>query len=71
MIITEHVHSFVLVFVLYYLVTQHALHLHFVFVDGIMHHAFGMLQSRENLSPVLWPFGAAVLHDQQSPPGKF
>lgn len=54
---------------LFYMVTEDVLHLSSA--DGIMHHAFGMLQSRENLSPVLWPFGAAVLHDQQSPPGKF
>ena len=38
--------------------------------DGIMHYAVGMLQSRENLPPLLWSSGAAVLHDQQGPPGE-
>lgn len=47
------------------------LYLDMTYPDGIMHYAVGMLQSRENLPPLLWSSGAAVLHDQQSPPGKF
>jgi len=39
--------------------------------DGIVHYASGMLQPRENLSPILWSSGAAFLHDQQSTPRKF
>jgi hypothetical protein len=39
--------------------------------DGVVHYALGMLQSGENIPPVLWSFGAAILHDQQSTPGKF
>ncbi|MCD9559018.1 hypothetical protein HAX54_016734 [Datura stramonium] len=30
-----------------------------------MHNVIGVLQSGEDLSPILWTFGAAVLHDQQ------
>ncbi|XP_062017081.1 uncharacterized protein LOC133733470 isoform X2 [Rosa rugosa] len=39
--------------------------------DGAMCHAFGMLQSGENLPTQLWSLGRVVLHDQQNPPGKF
>lgn len=38
--------------------------------DGIMHYVAGVLQSREDLPPILWPFGTAVLHVQQSLSGK-
>ncbi|KAF9623497.1 hypothetical protein IFM89_003113 [Coptis chinensis] len=38
--------------------------------DGIMHHAPGVLQSRADISSLLWSLGAAFMHDQQNPPAK-